>query len=139
MESDAPIVVIDDDPDEQYFYRRSFKKLNLNNPLVFFDNGKDALAYLSQSSVRPFITFCDINMPVMNGLELRELMCKDEDMLRKNTPFVFLSTSARPEDISKANDMYVHGFFEKQTNIDAYEKTLEMIIQYWRSSKSLQQ
>jgi len=139
MWNEGPIVVIDDDQDEQYFYRRSFKKLNLNNPLVFFDNGKDALAYLQQPSVRPFLTICDINMPVMNGLELRELMCKDERLYKKYTPFIFLSTSARQEDINRASELYVHGFFEKQTSIDAYEQTLKMIIEYWRSSQTSHQ
>jgi CheY-like chemotaxis protein len=132
---EEPVVIIDDDPDDQYFYKKTLDKLQLPNPLIFFDNGKDALQFLQQPSVSPFVILCDINMPVMSGLEMRELMCASPDFQKKNTPFIFLTTSARPEDIRKASSLYTHGFFQKETSLEKHEQTLKKIVDYWMSCR----
>lgn len=132
---EGPIVVVDDDPDDQYFYQKSLEKFVPENELVFFSNGKEALAYLEQPSVQPFVILCDINMPVMSGLDLRRKMCENKNLCLKNTPFIFLSTSAHPEDVRLAFSLFIHGFFKKETSLARHERTLQMIIEYWRSCR----
>lgn len=134
---EGPIIVIDDDQDDQYFYRKTLEKFNLENELIFFENGKQALEFLEQPTVDPFIILCDINMPVMNGLELRRQMCIHQHLCQKNTPFIFLSTSAHPDDVRVASSLFIHGFFKKETSLDRHEQTLRMIVEYWRSCRYL--
>jgi CheY-like chemotaxis protein len=135
MRTQGPIVVVDDDPDDQYLYQRTLRKLQVSNPVVYFDNGKDAFDFLKQESIEPFLILCDINMPVLNGLELRELMCKDSALCKKNTPFIFLSTSARAADINKASELFTHGFFQKECSLERHENTIRKIIDYWSSCR----
>src|SRR5687767_3196658 len=131
----GPIVVIDDDADDQFLYEKALEKFNLPNELVFFDNGEDALNYLLQAAVNPFLILCDINMPLMDGLQLRESMCKSQVACKKNTPFIFMSTTARPSDIDKATSLYTHGFFQKESSIEKHELLLKKIIDYWSSCR----
>jgi CheY-like chemotaxis protein len=131
MKSRGPIIIIEDDADEQYLYQRALQKLNLNNELVFFDNGEDAFEYLKQPAANPFIILSDINMPGMNGFELREMMCRDKNICKKRTPFIFISTSAMPSDVQKAKDLSTQGFFVKELSTEKYERNLSAIVEYW--------
>jgi CheY-like chemotaxis protein len=135
MRRRGPIVVVDDDPDDQYLYKKAFEKLDLENQIVIFDNGMDALEYFEKAAVEPFIILCDINMPIMSGLQLREAMCSNPTVCKKNTPFIFMSTSARQSDIDKATSLYTHGFFQKEMSYERHENTLKKIIDYWGSCR----
>jgi len=137
MIKQGPIVVVDDDADDQYLYQQALQQLNLPNEIVFFSNGRDALEYLSQAAIDPFIILCDINMPLMNGLELRESIISSEMLRKKNTPFIFMSTSARQGDIERAASLYTHGFFQKEASYKKHEDLLRKIISYWESSRSV--
>lgn len=134
METKRPIIVIDDDLDEQFLYQRAFEKMNISNEVVYFDNGVDAFEYLKQPAADPLIILSDINMPGMNGFELREMICNDEGLSKKNTPFVFMSTSSSPADIERAKDLFSQGFFIKELSVSKYEQNLAAIVAYWNNS-----
>jgi CheY-like chemotaxis protein len=135
MARKGPIVVVDDDADDQYLYQRTLAKFELPNDLIFFHNGREALDYLTQAAVEPFLILCDINMPIMDGLQLREMMCKNESLCKKNIPFIFMSTSARQSDIDRASALFTHGFFQKETSFERYEAILRKIVDYWSSCR----
>lgn len=137
MAKKGPIIVVDDDPDDQYLYEVTLSKFRLDNKVIVLNNGAEALRYFSSSDEEPFLILCDINMPVMNGLQLRQAMCEPTTALscKKSTPFIFMSTSARTVDIEKAAGLYTHGFFQKETSLDRHEKTLRMIIEYWSNCR----
>lgn len=65
-------MIIEDDLDDQFMFQEVFKALNYKNEVIFFEDGLSALEYLTETSIKPFIIFSDINMPKLNGLELRE-------------------------------------------------------------------
>jgi YesN/AraC family two-component response regulator len=48
------------------------KELNYKNEIIFFNDGQEALNYLIENSAEPFIVFSDINMPKLNGIQLRK-------------------------------------------------------------------
>ena len=78
---------------------------------------------------------CDINMPVMNGLELRQRINNDEEMRKKSIPFIFLSTAARSTDVNKAFDLSAQGFFVKESTFNEMENALRVIVDYWDKCK----
>jgi CheY-like chemotaxis protein len=59
---------------------------------MFFDDGNAALNFLMKTEVEPFIILSDINMPKLNGIDLREKIHKNEQLRFKSIPFLFLST-----------------------------------------------
>lgn len=130
-----PILVVEDDPDDQYFIRTICDKLGITSELIFFDDGLKALNYLQTTQKKTFLILCDINMPVMNGLELRRRIQKDEQLKKRSIPFVFLSTAARPREVEEAYDLTVQGFFLKASQLSEMERTLELILNYWVKCK----
>jgi CheY-like chemotaxis protein len=134
----GPIVIVEDDLDDQYLYQRTFEKLKIENQLLFFGNGKEALTYLTQPAVRPFVILSDINMPLMTGLQLRKQMCNDPVLSKMNTPFIFLSTSAREEDMDEVKDLCVQGFFRKESSYDKHVSIIRLIVEYWKKCYLLQ-
>ena len=72
MNKNGAIIIVEDDTDDQEMFSEVFKELNYKNEIVFFNDGQEALAYLKAKTTEPFIVFSDINMPKLNGIELRK-------------------------------------------------------------------
>ncbi|AEI47470.1 response regulator [Runella slithyformis] len=128
----GPIISVEDDTDDQYLISQIIQSFELPNKLIFFPNGKMALHYLETTKEKPFLILCDINMPVMNGLELREHINKNEFLRRKSIPFIFLSTAANAQLIHIAYDAAVQGFYKKATSYSKFQQQLKLIIDYWQ-------
>jgi CheY-like chemotaxis protein len=71
MNKTGPIVIIEDDIDDQDILSEIFKELNYSNKLIFFSDSVKALEYLTDTDTEPFLVLSDINMPKLNGMELR--------------------------------------------------------------------
>jgi len=134
MAINGPVLIVDDDPDDQEMIDRILKKMNLENEVKFFPDGERLLEYLRTTSDKPFIIICDINMPIMNGLQLKEAIEKDHYLRRKSIPFVYLSTTANPQQVRKAYELTVQGFFVKGQSYDALKNAITQIISYWKTS-----
>jgi CheY-like chemotaxis protein len=134
LEARKWIVMIEDDVDMHYLYKRVFHNLNLEESLRLFDNAGEALDFLYEFATDTQLIFSDINMPLIDGLELKKMINEDELLSRHNIPFVFLSTSATEYDIRKSSTLGVQGFFQKGETLDDIEKTIKLVLTYWSTS-----
>lgn len=132
MPKSGPIVFIEDDVDDQELFSEAIGQLKYSNNIRFFSNGEEALSYLLATSEKPLIIFCDINMPVLNGIELRNEMNNDEYLKGKSIPFIFLTTAANKEVVTQAYYMSVQGFFKKPEDFEEIKTTLKEVISYWQ-------
>jgi CheY-like chemotaxis protein len=131
MSVKGPIILIDDDEDDQFLIKNVMEELNVTNQLIIFENGLEAFNYLQVTTDQPFLIFCDVNMPVMNGLELREKIDQNEYLRKKSIPFVFVSTSGSSEIVRIAYNATIQGFFKKESNFEAYKYQIKLILNYW--------
>ena len=129
--SEGPILIVDDDVDDHFIFKEIMERLGLFNELRLFRNGYEALEYLRTTLEKPFIIFCDINMPRINGLDLRRTINNEEYLRRKSIPFVFFTTAASVAQIREAYDLTVQGFFIKEQSFIETEKTFKLILDYW--------
>ena len=134
MQNDA-IWIIDDDTDDHDMVREVFSELNLSNKLVFLHEGQQVLERLKEASEAPFIILCDVNLPKMDGFELRQKMLDYPSKKMHSVPFIFWSTIASEQQIAKAYNLSAHGFFIKETNFEELKATFTGIIKYWRKSQ----
>jgi CheY-like chemotaxis protein len=72
MNKTHPIIIIEDDLDDQQLLIDIFKELGYPNELIFFEDGEEALQFFIDKETEPFIIFSDINLPTLNGVELTE-------------------------------------------------------------------
>ena len=132
MNHKGPIVVIEDDWDDQEILTTVFTDLNLDNKIVFFDDGFSALEYLGTTDEHPFLILCDINMPKMNGFELKRKIEEKELLRLKCIPYLFFTTSADPKNVSEAYSRSIQGYFKKPTSYTELKQLIKYITDYWK-------
>jgi len=132
MDKNGPVIIIEDDVDDQEILKEIFGKLGYPNEVVFFADGQTALDYLNQPDILPFLILSDINMPKLSGFELRTKLKTDADLAIKCIPYLFFSTALNQEAVIDAYSMSVQGFFVKQTSMAELEKTISVIMEYWK-------
>ena len=133
MAINGPIISIEDDEDDQLLIEIAVKTLKISNELHFFPNGQEALDYLETTAEKPLLILCDVNMPLMNGLELRKRINENEYLRRKSIPFIFLTTRPSQEDVQIAYDQTVQGFYEKPVQYKELQKQISLIVEYWQN------
>jgi CheY-like chemotaxis protein len=132
MNKTGPIIVIEDDIDDQQMLVEIFHKLGYNNKIVYFSDGNDALQHLNQTDVQPFLILSDINMPKINGFELRNKIFTNEQLQTKCIPYLFFTTGATKKAVTDAYALSVQGFFVKPNSMKGLEETIRKIIEYWK-------
>ena len=132
MNKTGPIIVIEDDLDDQELLTEIFKKLDYKNRIVFYKDGNEALEYLNDTEVHPFLILSDINMPRINGFELRNKVFTNEQLQNKCIPYLFFTTGANKKAVIEAYALSVQGFFVKPTTMAGLENTIRKIVEYWQ-------
>jgi len=109
------ILLIDDNPDDNFFHERVIKKNNAAEIVVAKQTGVDALAYLKlekdDEDLHPELIFLDINMPGMNGWEFLEEYNKLDEKSKSRAIVVMLTTSDNPDDKQKSAMMNIASDF----------------------------
>ena len=132
MNKVGPIIIIEDDPDDQEVLVEIFQKLGYVNKIIYFTDGNDALVYLNKTEIQPFLILSDINMPRLNGFDLRNKIFTDQQLQTKCIPYLFFTTAANKKSVTDAYTMSVQGFFVKPTSMLALENTIRKIVDYWQ-------
>ena len=132
MNKRGPIIVIEDDVDDQEILLSIFQKLDYHNEIIFYKDGNEALEYLNRTDVQPFLILSDINMPRIDGFELRNKVFTNEQLQTKCIPYLFFTTSATKKAVIDAYALSVQGFFLKPNSVSDLERTIRKIVEYWQ-------
>ena len=132
MNKRGPIIIIEDDLEDQEILQQVFDELDCNSEIIFFNDGQKALDYLIAAEVEPFIIFSDINMPKLDGMKLRDQVHENEDLRIKSIPYLFFTTTAEQQHVIDAYSKSIQGFFVKPSEYTALKETIYFIIEYWR-------
>ena len=133
MSKYGPIIVIEDDQDDQSFLQEVVKELNVPNVLQFFTNTSSAYQYLIETPLQPFFILCDINLPVESGIDFKKRIDLNPYLRQKSIPFLFFSTAVDKGIVTKAyTELTIQGFFRKENTLDDLKKTIAVIVDYWK-------
>ncbi len=127
--------LVEDDVDDQEFIVDALQMLGIKNKIELFDNGQKALDYLKIVEEQPFIIISDVNLPIMNGLQLKSAIQQNDFLRNKSIPFIFLSTSADSKAVLEAFELKVQGFFVKENTYDGIRNQLKEIVGYWNNCR----
>lgn len=134
MPKGGPIIIVEDDRDDQEVLKEVFEELQVPNILRFFTSCVEALNYLLTTVERPFIIISDINVPAMTGIELKQKINENDFLRKKNIPFIFLSTNSETATVSKAFDLLAQGYFVKPVRLTEIKEMVAKIVDYWKTS-----
>ena len=132
MNRNGPIIIMEDDEDDQIMLKEVFENLKYPNALHFFPDGFEALKFLNSSDVIPFLILSDINLPKLDGFALRDRIKMDAKLQLRCIPYLFFSTALNQDAVVQAYSLSVQGFFQKQNTIQELEKTIAVIMEYWK-------
>jgi CheY-like chemotaxis protein len=133
MAVNGPIIIIEDDEDDQEIIKQVMEELEVKNTILFFTSCLPALLYLKETTDSPFIILCDVNLPIKSGIEFKKDIDKDPELRRRSIPFIFYSTSDDQPTIDYAyTQLAVQGFFRKEAKLKNIHEVVGVILSYWK-------
>lgn len=137
MSEAKPILLVEDNPDDQILISRAFAKARLANPLQIVADGDAAVAYLGGEGEfadrmihpAPALVILDIKLPRRSGLEVLAWIRQQATIGR--IPVVMLTSSRESEDVRRAYELGANSYLVKPV---AFEGLMEMVRQlgvYW--------
>ncbi|MCF2506038.1 response regulator [Dyadobacter sp. CY107] len=132
MDKNGIIIIIEDDADDQFVLEEVFTELGYPNERMYFSDGLKALDYLYSTTDKPFIIISDINLPQLNGLELRRKVQTDAALSLKCIPYVYFTTAINQQAVIDAYSTSAQGFFVKPSDFNEIKETIEIMINYWK-------
>ena len=131
MQKLRSVLLVDDDPTNNFLNQRLLKRLNVAEEVVVAKNGQDALALLqpaddAASPSFPSLILLDIQMPIMNGIEFLQAYELLPVAWRCNTTVVMLSTSVDARDLSQLETLPVTGRISKPLTPEKLATVLQL-------------
>jgi CheY-like chemotaxis protein len=117
------IMLIDDNPDDNFFHEREIKKSNCEITVIKKNSAVAGLDYLKANKdvafKLPDIILLDINMPGMNGWEFLDEYNLLAKKLQSKVVIIMLTTSENSGDMKNAkSNNYVSDFITKPMTKD---------------------
>lgn len=135
MPKSKPIIIVEDDRDDQELFEEVIAGLNIPNVIRFFDSCLAAFNYLLTTLEKPLMIISDINVPGMSGLDFLNSINQNDHLKEQAIPFLFLTTSSDPIAITQAYKMSAKGFFVKPLSIQELTQLFMMIVSYWTTAR----
>ena len=114
MPNNAPMLVVDDEPSDTYFLRRTLKEAGVPNPVIGCADGEEAVSFLESATFggqRPCLIFLDLKMPRMNGPEFLTWI-RGQSMFA-DVKVIVLSSSDQAADRERALALGAHDYLVK--------------------------
>ena len=125
------ILLVDDNPGDIYLHSFYLKYSGLGCTVKSAYDGKEALAYLSNSLINveypvPDLILLDINMPGMDGFSFISHFSKLDEQLKKSVIIIMVTSSTDPNELFRAmNTGYVKDYVNKPLEYDSMIELLQ--------------
>lgn len=134
------ILLVEDNPADIRLTQEALRELNVHHRLQVAEDGIAAIRYLVQVfadklGVRPDIILLDLNLPLMSGLEVLEVIKSDDHM--KSIPVIVMSSSAAAHDVAEAYRLNANCYTQKPLEIDQYFNVMNNIRRFWMETALL--
>jgi two-component system response regulator len=131
--TDRPILLVEDNPDDEALTIRAFRKNNISNQIVVARDGVEAIDVLfgteQQEPLRPQVVLLDLKLPRVDGLEvLRRIR---EDPGKATLPVVVLTSSREEQDLVSGYRLGCNSYVRKPVNFDQFLEAARQLGLYW--------
>lgn len=132
-----PILLVEDNPDDEALTLRAFRKNNITNEIVVARDGVEALDYLFATGPHaglaadrlPQVVLLDLKLPRIDGLEvLRRIRADDRTKL---LPVVVLTSSKEEQDLVESYRIGCNSYVRKPVNFDEFMEAARQLGMYW--------
>lgn len=136
MEKKGPILLVEDNPDDEALTLRAFGKNHISNRVIVARDGVEALDYLFATGSHegaapplPAVVLLDLKLPRIDGLEvLRRIRANARTAL---LPVVILTTSKEQQDILDGYSLGANSYIRKPVDFDKFIQAVGQLGLYW--------
>jgi CheY-like chemotaxis protein len=124
--------MIEDDEGHARLIERNIRRAGVNNDIVPFKNGTEAVRYLfgqdgsgEASSGRHLLILLDLNLPDMSGIDILEKIKSNRHT--KRTPVVVLTTTDDQREIQRCYDLGANVYITKPVNYEGFANAIRQL------------
>lgn len=130
---EAPILLVEDNPDDEALTLRAFKRSNVVNDVEVVRDGQEALDYLLGNDVparpSPAVILLDLKLPKVDGLEVLKQIRAHE--LTKLIPVVILTSSHEEADLIATYGHGANSYVRKPVDFNQFAESVCQLGLYW--------
>ena len=126
------IVMIEDDEGHARLIEKNIRRAGVNNEILPFGNGTDALAFLfgadgsgEDSAGRHLLILLDLNLPDMGGVDILEKVKANPHT--KLSPVIVLTTTDDSREIQRCYDLGANVYITKPVNYDGFANAIRQL------------
>jgi CheY-like chemotaxis protein len=126
------IVMVEDDEGHARLIERNIRRAGVNNEIVPFATGTDALKYLlgadgsgEESASRCLLVLLDLNLPDMSGVDILAKV-KSNPHLRRS-PVIILTTTDEQGEIQRCYDLGANVYITKPVNYESFAHAIRQL------------
>lgn len=137
MNLSKTILLVEDDPDDVFIFKRALKAARIVNPLAEVANGQEAIHYLTHQGKYsdrerhplPFVMFLDLKMPYIDGFEVLSWMRQQQSL--QSIVVVVLTGSNEMRDHKKAYTLGARSYLVKPPAAKEITQFINSMVSYW--------
>ncbi|WP_116653219.1 response regulator [Pelagibacterium sediminicola] len=126
------IVMIEDDAGHARLIEKNIRRAGVNNPIVAFGTGTDALVHLfgadgsgEVSAGRHLLILLDLNLPDMTGVSILEKVKANAHT--KRTPVIVLTTTDDEREIQRCYDLGANVYITKPVDYEGFANAIRQL------------
>lgn len=124
-----PILLVEDNPDDERLTLRALRRGNLANEILIARNGEEALNLLFSLEQLPCVVLLDLKLPKVDGLEvLRRIRANERTRLQ---PVVILTSSSEDRDMIESYNLGANSYVRKPVEFEQFTEAVRQLGLYW--------
>jgi two-component system, response regulator len=129
MTSLRPILLVEDNPDDERLTIRALRRGNIANEILVARNGEEALTMVLNADPLPSVVLLDLKLPKVDGLEvLRQIRANERTKL---LPVVVFTSSGEESDIIEGYKLGANSYVRKPVEIEKFTEAVRQLGLYW--------
>ena len=132
MSKPVTIIMIEDDEGHARLIEKNIRRAGVNNEIIPFTNGTDALTYLfgkDSSGLdhkgEALLILLDLNLPDMTGIDI--LRKVKENNFLKCAPVVVLTTTDDAQEIKRCYELGCNVYITKPVNYESFANAIRQL------------
>jgi CheY-like chemotaxis protein len=123
------VVMIEDDEGHARLIERNVRRAGINNEIMAFTNGTDALSYLlgpdgsgAANRYMSYLILLDLNLPDMTGVDILTKLKENEHL--RPAPVIVLTTTDDQREIQRCYDLGASVYITKPLDYEGFANAI---------------
>jgi CheY-like chemotaxis protein len=132
MTNPVTIIMVEDDEGHARLIERNIRRSGVNNEIVPFTTGTEAIAYLfgtdgggSQHKGKALLILLDLNLPDMTGIDILRQVKENKHL--RSAPVVILTTTDDSQEIKRCYELGCNVYITKPVNYESFANAVRQL------------